>query len=633
MGQGLGKMHAQKLETPTGETEIPSSPFEDTQSVGDSGNENSAEDFVDELKEVGEREEQSAEGAEDEDQDIFEDFDIIPEEKEFIKELLPFAPEEEIVLLRRASIDSSTGSVTLGTGVEIPFKLSKEITKLEKKVQHFAHSHWFWILKIEEDEDISEEKAEFESDIIEFAMGIGMGEHVARVEVMRALGEWKVMRGFQGIDTPNMHESQNTIEEAVKAITAAKEVIHGADRKRKRSGLENTNYESGQNEETLSSDEDVENAAKKRKKMLAEIRRTLLAKAMEQYKPTHIPTLGLKPVETFYNAHSSRRVVEAPGPENILMMDFENTPSTDPIGDEAAEGSTRTLARKIKLTKKLNRQARLKARRQRKKKMKAEKDTVNQVLEFKSIPYEKVSKYFPLTEPKKKNKWQLKAEQENESRKRPKFKEAVKDIPDSLKVLSEHARKSVLKAKKKADRDALKNDREGELKRLAEIKDIKRERREEAMAAQLKKLAEKQVKGPKMRAPVAVRKAERKKRMRERRRNNNRLRKEHSSQPESSDGRKAESTPNVAASVRHEEKMGATSLQRLEKGEELNAKDEVRNSQITSSSSPKRALVEPLDANSKKSKGQRRDRGRKKSSAEKAGEVESTTGSTKSSHS
>lgn len=124
--------------------------------------------------------------------DLLDGFDVDSEEKEFLKELLPHASQEEHGLLQKAKEgDDYTGSRRLST-----FQSEAEfLTYLKSTVQDFAKEHPFWSLDRWADDDI----AEFETDIHEFATAAGMDEKQAEAEFESAFELWKHARGL--VDT------------------------------------------------------------------------------------------------------------------------------------------------------------------------------------------------------------------------------------------------------------------------------------------------------------------------------------------------------------------------------------------------------------------------------------------------
>lgn len=133
-----------------------------------------------------------AESSPAEDEDPLDGFDVNPEEKEFLKDLVPHASQEERGLLQKAKeSDDYTGSRRLST-----FQNEGEfLTYLKSTVQEFAKEHPFWSLDKWTDDDV----AEFETDIHEFATAAGMGEEQAEAEFRRAFELWKHARGL--VDT------------------------------------------------------------------------------------------------------------------------------------------------------------------------------------------------------------------------------------------------------------------------------------------------------------------------------------------------------------------------------------------------------------------------------------------------
>jgi hypothetical protein len=141
-----------------------------------------AEDIDVEKKDIQSSAEETEEGP-------LDGFDVAPDQKEFLKELLPHASQSELGLLQKAKNDGQyAGTRRLSTFEdEMDF-----LEYLKTSVQDFAREHPFWTKTDWEDED----KSEFEDDVHDFATAAGMKPHQAQVEVMRALGAWKTERGL-----------------------------------------------------------------------------------------------------------------------------------------------------------------------------------------------------------------------------------------------------------------------------------------------------------------------------------------------------------------------------------------------------------------------------------------------------
>jgi hypothetical protein len=126
--------------------------------------------------------------------DPFAGFDVAPEEKEFLQELLPHASQEERGLLQRArESDNYGGARRLSS-----FQDEHEFQEYTKNT--VATEHPFWQSQKWSDDDMSE----FEADVHEFAVAAGMGEDQADVEVVHAVGLWKSARGLKAAKPANI---------------------------------------------------------------------------------------------------------------------------------------------------------------------------------------------------------------------------------------------------------------------------------------------------------------------------------------------------------------------------------------------------------------------------------------------
>jgi hypothetical protein len=164
-------------------------------------------------------EEEEIQYGEEEDDDDFEGFDIDPSQKEFMKELLAIAPEEEVELL------SPPPSKKHKHKVPTPSKQPE----IKESVQDFASTHPIYDKRKWAEEDVEE----YQHDIFKFATAAGLGPHQARVQVMLAVGLWKMSKGLPVIGGEFSKEDEEKMEGTLSAIGIAKELLAGG-RKRKR---------------------------------------------------------------------------------------------------------------------------------------------------------------------------------------------------------------------------------------------------------------------------------------------------------------------------------------------------------------------------------------------------------------
>jgi hypothetical protein len=116
------------------------------------------------------------EDTEDEEEDVFESFDVEADAKEFLQEMLGQAPPDELEMLRKARDD---------TGPDV-----------DKPIRDFARSHPFFSqTKAELDTD---GLVQFQQDVYAFSRAAGMGKQKARVDAMMAVAAWKSAMGLAG---------------------------------------------------------------------------------------------------------------------------------------------------------------------------------------------------------------------------------------------------------------------------------------------------------------------------------------------------------------------------------------------------------------------------------------------------
>jgi hypothetical protein len=116
-----------------------------------------------------------------EEEDPFEEFDIDPEQREFLLELLEAGvPAEEMKLLRTSThliVDENARTKTYFENAE----------KMHSNVVEFARTHPFWENKVAEELEMQE----YMRDVYDYAKAAGMGKNRARVEVMRMNAAWR----------------------------------------------------------------------------------------------------------------------------------------------------------------------------------------------------------------------------------------------------------------------------------------------------------------------------------------------------------------------------------------------------------------------------------------------------------
>jgi hypothetical protein len=169
----------------------------------------------------------------DEDDDHFEGFDIDPSQKEFMNELLAIAPEEEVELLspppsKKHKHKHSDKSIETATSKKTTASHSKQ-PEIKEFVQDFASSHPIYDKRKWAEEDVEE----YQHDIYQFATAAGLGPHQARVQVMLAVGLWKMSKGLPVIRGEFSKEDERKMEDTLSAIGIAKELLAGG-KKRKR---------------------------------------------------------------------------------------------------------------------------------------------------------------------------------------------------------------------------------------------------------------------------------------------------------------------------------------------------------------------------------------------------------------
>lgn len=144
-------------------------------------------------------------------QDLFEGFDVLESEKDFLLSLLEVAPAEEVEALNGVT---HTKSIE-----EVEFYVAPAS---RSTVEEFAHTHPFWSrgerLDMGKSIDSSEvEMLEFKRDVYDYARAAGMGQHQAKVEVMRAAAAWRKERGFVGGEVLYEWEIESKVEPEISA--------------------------------------------------------------------------------------------------------------------------------------------------------------------------------------------------------------------------------------------------------------------------------------------------------------------------------------------------------------------------------------------------------------------------------
>jgi hypothetical protein len=176
-------------------------------------------------EESGEEEEEIQYG--DEDDDDFEGFDIDPSQKEFMKELLAIAPEEEVELL--SPPPSKKHKHKHSDKSPAPSKSPSKQPEIKESVQDFASTHPIYDKRKWAEEDVEE----YQHDIYQFATAAGLGPHQARVQVMLAVGLWKMSKGLPVIGGDISKKDERKMQDTLSAIGIAKELLAGG-KKRKR---------------------------------------------------------------------------------------------------------------------------------------------------------------------------------------------------------------------------------------------------------------------------------------------------------------------------------------------------------------------------------------------------------------
>jgi hypothetical protein len=195
----------------------------------------------------------------DDDDNDFEGFDIDPSQKEFMKELLAIAPEEEVELL---SPPSKKHKHKHSDKVPAPLKYPSKQPEIKESIQDFASTHPIYDKRKWAEEDVEE----YQHDIYQFATAAGLGPHQARVQVMLAVGLWKMSKGLPVIGGEFSKEDERKMEDALSAIGIAKELLAGGKkRKRDEKELNASVKTAGASGENLSAEEKraLKKAAKK----------------------------------------------------------------------------------------------------------------------------------------------------------------------------------------------------------------------------------------------------------------------------------------------------------------------------------------------------------------------------------
>ena len=144
-------------------------------------------------------------------EDLFEGFDVLESEKDFLLSLLDVAPAEEVEALN--------GVTHTKFMEEVEFYVAPAS---RSTVEEFTHTHPFWSrgqhLDMGKSIDSSEvEMLEFKQDVYDYARAAGMGQHQAKVEVMRAAAAWRKERGFVGGEVLHEWEKESKVEPEIYA--------------------------------------------------------------------------------------------------------------------------------------------------------------------------------------------------------------------------------------------------------------------------------------------------------------------------------------------------------------------------------------------------------------------------------
>jgi hypothetical protein len=174
----------------------------------ESESESEAEEKVEKVDMENDEEQLEPDGseAEQEAEDVFEGFDVNPEDKEFFQKLLDIAPPEAVMELtgksRRAKPHSRPDSTVPDSTVEPTSKVSwippqslsivaPDEQKI-KRVKIFAEHHLFR----EQEKWTEDDLQEYKDDVYGFAKAAGFSDLHAELEVGKAMGAWKGERGI-----------------------------------------------------------------------------------------------------------------------------------------------------------------------------------------------------------------------------------------------------------------------------------------------------------------------------------------------------------------------------------------------------------------------------------------------------
>lgn len=166
------------------------------------------EDKVGEIRMAQDEEqlEQDGSEAEEEAEDVFEGFDVNPEDKEFFQKLLDIAPPEAVMELTDKSrqtkpqtfpdstLPDSIVEPTSKTSWMLPESLSivAPDEQKTKRVKIFAEQHSLRAQEKWTEDDIQE----YKDDVYGFVKAAGFSDLHAQLEVGKAMGAWKGERGI-----------------------------------------------------------------------------------------------------------------------------------------------------------------------------------------------------------------------------------------------------------------------------------------------------------------------------------------------------------------------------------------------------------------------------------------------------
>lgn len=106
-------------------------------------------------------------------------------------------------------------------------RTAHDLLQIKTSVQDFAVEHPFWAKSTLDEEEV----LEFENDVFEFAKAAGLGDNLAKLEVMRAMGAWKASKGLPIAQAGHIEQ---IFDKVLGTIEVVKEAIGSGQKKRKR---------------------------------------------------------------------------------------------------------------------------------------------------------------------------------------------------------------------------------------------------------------------------------------------------------------------------------------------------------------------------------------------------------------